>query len=131
VKVLLDTNAYTALFRGHEGVAARVRRAEQVLVSVIVAGELLFGFRNGSRYEANRTQLEDFITSPYVALLPVSLVTSDRFGRIAASLRRKGRPLPTNDIWIAAHAMESGAELVSFDRHFEQVDGIAWVQPEE
>ena len=131
MKVLLDTNAYTALFRGHEDVAARVRRAEQVLVSVIVAGELLFGFRNGSRYEANRTELEDFIASPYVALLPVTLVTSDRFGRIAASLRRKGRPLPTNDIWIAAHAMESGAELVSFDRHFEQVDGIAWVQPEE
>jgi len=131
VKVLLDTNAYTALFRGHEDVAARVRRAEQVLVSVIVAGELLFGFRNGSRYEANRTELEDFIASPYVALLPVTLVTSDRFGRIAASLRRKGRPLPTNDIWIAAQAMESGAELVSFDRHFEQVDGIAWVQPEE
>ena len=131
MKVLLDTNAYTALFRGHEDVAARVRRAEQVLVSVIVAGELLFGFRNGSRYEANRTELEDFIASPYVALLPVTLVTSDRFGRIAASLRRKGRPLPTNDIWIAAHAMESGAELISFDRHFEQVDGIAWVQPEE
>jgi tRNA(fMet)-specific endonuclease VapC len=131
VKVLLDTNAYTALFRGHEGVATRVRRAEQILVSVIVAGELLFGFRNGSRYEAHRTELEDFIASPYVALLPVTLVTSDRFGRIAASLRRKGRPLPTNDIWIAAHAMESGAELLSFDRHFEEVDGIAWIQPGE
>jgi tRNA(fMet)-specific endonuclease VapC len=131
VKVLLDTNAYTALFRGHEGVAARVRRAEEVLISVVVAGELLFGFRNGSRYEANRTELEDFIASPYVALLPATLVTSDRFGRIAASLRRKGRPLPTNDIWIAAHAMESGAELLSFDRHFDQVDGIAWVHPEE
>lgn len=131
MKVLLDTNAYTALFRGHEGVAARVRRAEQVLVSVVVAGELLFGFRNGSRYEANREELEEFIASPYVVLLPVTLVTSDRFGRIAASLRRKGRPLPTNDIWIAAHAMESGAELLSFDRHFDQVDGIAWVQPEE
>lgn len=131
MKVLLDTNAYTALFRGHQGVAARIRRAEQVLVSVIVAGELLFGFRNGSRYEANKMELEDFLASPYVELLPVTLVTSDRFGRIASSLRRKGRPLPTNDIWIAAHTMESGAELLSFDRHFEQVDGIAWVQPEE
>ncbi len=131
MKVLLDTNAYTALFRGHAGVAARVRRAEQVLVSVVVVGELLFGFRNGSRYETNREELEAFIASPYVALLQVTLVTADRFGRIAASLRRKGRPLPTNDIWIAAHAMESGAELLSFDRHFEQVEGIAWVQPEE
>jgi len=131
MKVLLDTDAYTALFRGHEGIAARVRRAEHVLISAVVAGELLFGFRNGSRYEANRKELEDFLESPYVALLPVTLVTSDRFGRIAASLRRKGRPLPTNDIWIAAHAMESGAELLSFDRHVDQVDGIAWVQPEE
>jgi len=130
MKLLLDTNAYTALFRGHEGVAARVRRAEQVLISVVVVGELLFGFRNGSRYESNHEELEDFLASPYVALLQVTLVTADRFGRIAASLRRKGRPLPTNDIWIAAHAMESGADLLSFDRHFAQVDGIAWVEPD-
>ena len=46
--------------------------------------------------------------------------------RIAVNLRRKGRPIPTNDIWIAAHAMESGADLVSADRHFEEVDGLAW-----
>jgi tRNA(fMet)-specific endonuclease VapC len=58
------------------------------------------------------------------------MVTADRFGRIAAALRRKGRPLPTNDIWIAAHAMESGAELLSFDQHFDAVDGIAWTQPD-
>jgi len=127
---MLDTNAYTALFRGHDGVASRVRRAEQVLVSAVVAGELLFGFRNGSRYDANRQELEDFLSSPYVTLLPVTLVTADRFGRIAASLRRKGRPLPVNDIWIAAHAMETGADLLSFDRHFDEVDGLAWIQPD-
>jgi tRNA(fMet)-specific endonuclease VapC len=129
MSLLLDTNAYTALFRGHEGVAERVRRSEQVLISAIVAGELLFGFRNGSHYEANRRELEDFLSSPYVALLPVTLVTADRYGRIAAALRRKGRPIPNNDIWIAAHAMESGSELLSFDQHFEEIDGIAWVQP--
>ena len=50
------------------------------------------------------------------------------YSRIAASLRAKGRPLPTNDVWIAAHAMETGADLVSADRHFEHVDGIAWVR---
>lgn len=130
MKVLLDTNAYTALFRGHEGVATHVRRATQVLVSTVVAGELLFGFRNGSRFDANREELEAFLFSPYVALLPVTFVTADRFGRIAASLRRKGRPLPTNDIWIAAHAMESGADLLSFDHHFEHVEGLAWIEPD-
>ena len=130
MRLLLDTNAYAALFRGNEAVAGLVRRAEQVLISSIVAGELLFGFRNGSRYEANARRLDDFLASPYVAFLPVTLVTADRFARIAAALRRKGRPLPSNDIWIAAHAMESGADLLSFDQHFAHVDGLAWVHPE-
>jgi len=131
VRLLLDTNAYSALFRGHHAVADRVRRAEHVLISSIVAGELLFGFRHGSRYEANARRFEDFLASPYVSLLSVTMVTADRFARIAAALRRKGRPLPTNDIWIAAHAMESGADLVSFDSHFAEVDGLAWIDPEE
>jgi tRNA(fMet)-specific endonuclease VapC len=129
MRVLLDTNTYTALFRGDPAVAERVRRADHVLLSTVVVGELLFGFRNGSRYETNRRDLEEFIENAYVTLLPVTFITSDRFGRIAAALRRKGRPIPSNDIWIAAHAMESGAELLSFDRQFEEVDGIAWTQP--
>lgn len=129
MKVLLDTNAYTALLKGDAGVARVVRRSESVLVSTVVAGELLFGFRNGSRFEANRRQLEEFLANPYVSLLPVGLVTADRFGRLAAALRRKGTPLPTNDIWIAAHAMESGADLLSFDQHFGQVDGLSWIEP--
>ena len=130
MRLLLDTNAYAALFRGNEAVARRVRRAEEVLISAIVTGELLFGFRNGSRYEANARRLDDFLASPYVTFLPVTFITADRFARVAASLRRKGRPLPSNDIWIAAHAMESGADLLSFDQHFAQVDGLAWIHPD-
>lgn len=129
MKLLLDTNAYSALFRGDERVVERVRRAEEVVLSAIVVGELLFGFRNGSRYERNRNDLHEFLRSPYVSLLPVGMVTAERFGRVAASLKAKGKPLPTNDIWIAAHALESGADLLSFDRHFAEVDGLAWVDP--
>jgi tRNA(fMet)-specific endonuclease VapC len=129
MKLSLDTNAYTALFRGDKTIADYVKRAEHVHISAVVAGELLSGFRNGSRYEANRRGLEDFLASAYVSLLPVTLVTAERFGRIAASLRRKGRPIPSNDIWIAAHTMESGSELLSFDKHFEEVDGLGWVHP--
>jgi len=112
-------------------VARRVRRAERIVFSVVVVGELPFGFRNGSRYEANRQELDDLLANPFVTLAPVGVVTADRFGRIAAGLKRRGRPLPTNDIWIAAQAMESGAELVSFDQHFEDVDGLAWVKPSD
>jgi predicted nucleic acid-binding protein len=129
MRLLLDTNVYSALLRGHPSVAELVRRSDQVLVSAVVAGELLFGFRNGSRFEANRRELEDFLRTPYVELLPITFVTADRYRLISAALRRKGRPIPTNDIWIAAHAMESGAELLSFDEHFEEIDGLAWAKP--
>lgn len=129
MKLLLDTNAYVALMRGDPGTSDRVRRAERLFMSAIVAGELLFGFRNGSRYETNLKELEAFLNNPYVQFLPVTLTTADRFGRIAALLRRKGIPLPTNDIWISAHAIESGAELLSSDRHFEAVDGLVWARP--
>ena len=128
---MLDTNAYSALLRGHAGVARHVRIAEQVVFSAVVAGELMFGFRNGSRWEENRRELDEFLANPYVSLLPVGLITADRFGRVASALRRKGRPLPSNDIWIAAQAMECGAELLSFDTHFAEIDGLAWLKPQE
>ena len=124
MKILLDTNAYTALFRGHADVARRIRASEEVLLSTIVVGELLFGFRNGSRFETNRQELIQLLANPFVSLLPVALVTADRFGRIAASLKRKGRPLPTNDIWIAAIAFQYGYKLFSKDRHFDLIPGL-------
>ncbi len=126
MNLLLDTNAYSALARGESALADRVRRAEKILLSAIVAGELLHGFRSGTRHDANRRQFDEFLAQPFVEFVPVSLVTADRFARIMSGLRKKGRPIPTNDVWIAAHAMESGAELLSRDKHFDEVDGLAW-----
>ncbi len=126
MRVLLDTNAYSALMVDRGRVADRVRHADAVLLSAVVLGELLFGFRNGSRYDENRAQLEAFLSGRFVQTLEVTLDTAERFGLIAAQLRRRGTPIPTNDVWIAAHAMESGGHLLSFDRHFEAVDGLLW-----
>ena len=131
MKILLDTDAYSAFMRGHADVVARVRQVERVFLSAVVVGELLFGFRVGSRYARNARLLDAFLDSPYVDLLPVTRTTADRFGRVAAALRAKGTPIPTNDMWIAAHAMEAGAELLSFDEHYRHVDGVAWVKPGE
>jgi len=127
VRVALDTSAYSALMRGHRDVASLVRRAAAVLLPAVVAGELLYGFRYGSRFEENAARLEAFLETPSVKLLPVTFVTADRFGRIATALREKGTPIPTNDLWIAAQAMEAGADLVSSDTHFGLVEGLAWV----
>ena len=124
MKLLLDTNAYSDFMRGHEAVTQHVRNAELLLMSPFVIGELLFGFRNGKFFDRNREQLDLFLAKPVVELLPVTLSTSDRYSRIVMDLRQKGRPIPTNDIWIAAIAMEKGADLLSADAHFEQVPQI-------
>ena len=126
---LLDTTAYSKLKQGDPVLASIVREAERIVFSAIVVGELQYGFRRGSQYERNNAELDEFLANPYVSLLPVGPVTADRFGRIAAALRKKGRPIPTNDVWIAAHALESGAELISYDRHFEFIDGLVWTRP--
>jgi len=127
VRLLLDTNAYSALRLGDSVVAAQLRRSEKVLLSVIVAGELLFGFRNGSRYEENARALRTFLESPNVLVLPITWSTADLFGRISAALRKRGTPIPTNDIWLAAQAMEADATLLSSDEHFGKVDGLTWL----
>ena len=125
MRILLDTNAYSSLMRGDDQTAVIVRSATEILMSAVVLGELLYGFRHGSRYQRNTDDLRGFVKNPYVFFLPVGQITADHYSRIAASLRANGTPIPSNDVWIAAHTMETGANLVSADRHFDFVEGIA------
>ena len=129
MRLLFDTNAYTQLENGHAGVERLVDDAAKIFISTVMLGELLHGFRHGSRFAQNMAKLERFLAAPRVSVVDVSQTTADRYGRITTALRRKGKPIPTNDIWIAAHALETGADLVSFDGHFEHIDGLAWVNP--
>lgn len=125
MKVLIDTNAYSALMRGDTAIADLLDSAEVVYISVIVAGELLAGFKGGSRERDNRAFLDEFIRKGgKTIVLPVGLDTSERFAQVKEALRKKGRPLPINDIWIAAQCLETGAILVSSDAHFMEVDGL-------
>jgi tRNA(fMet)-specific endonuclease VapC len=124
MKLLLDTNAYTEMRRGNNEVATLVRKSQAICFSTIVVGELLYGFQWGKKTKQNNDDLFNFLNDPHVLLLNVSLVTADRFARIFAQLRKKGTPIPTNDIWIAAHAMEHGADLVTADAHFDNVAGL-------
>ena len=126
MRVLLDSNAYSNLKRGHHRIVEIVRGSEEILLPLVVIGELLYGFRNGSRPDRNARELHAFLDNPHVSIPAMSLTTADRYARIAAALRAKGRPIPSNDIWIAAHTMETGADLVSYDGHFDHVDGLAW-----
>ena len=127
-KVLLDTNAYTALMRGDAAVVAKVQRSEGICMSAVVVGELLLGFRLGTRFSQNHQQLERFLSNPYVEFLPIARSTTEHIASVAASLRRRGTPVPTNDMWIAAQALEHAVTVLSDDGHFGQVDGILWLR---
>jgi tRNA(fMet)-specific endonuclease VapC len=129
VKTLLDTNVYSALMRGDRACLEHVRNAGQLALSTIVVGELLQGFYNGKRSAENVARLREFLDQPDVELLPVTYATADRFARVYAALRKRGTPIPTNDMWIAAHALETGGDLLSLDSHFQAIDGLALVVP--
>lgn len=125
MKLLLDTSAYSGFRRANPAVLVAVGRADVVLVSPIVLGELLFGFRKGNRFSANLEMLEAFLRNEAVQVVPIGAVTADRYSRIVMQLKEAGTPIPANDVWIAAQAMEHGAELLTFDTHFESVRGLA------
>lgn len=120
----IDTNAYTAFKRGDANILGALREAERILISVTVLGELLAGFAAGKREALNREELSRFLASPRVHLAPATTATADLYATVFVALRRKGTPIPSNDLWIAASTLEHGAALLSFDAHFAHIDGI-------
>jgi len=123
-KLLLDTNAYARLLRGDGDVLEALGLAATVYMSVFVLGELYAGFKGGNKETENRAQLNDFLRRPTVRILTATRETSDIFGTLKDRLKKSGTPLPINDVWIAAHATESGSHLLTFDTHFANVAGL-------
>lgn len=130
-RVLLDSDAYTGFASNDEKTLQIIRRADEILFSTVVLGELMLGFRGGSKFKTNMRDLDEFLSHPHVSVAEVTRTTADRFSRIGSSLKSKGRPIPTNDLWIAAQAMENGADLVSFDAHYANIEGLVWINPSE
>jgi len=124
MKLLLDTSAYVGFKRSIANLVEIIVGAEWILFSPVVLGELMFGFRNGTKFKENMKGLDEFLQHDVVEVAQIGKITSDRYSRIAAQLKRKGTPIPSNDIWIAAQTMEHGAELITSDRHFNKIDGL-------
>ena len=120
----LDTVAYSHFKRGDERIVSLLESAEWVGVPVIVLGELLAGFELGSRRSINVAELEAFLAEPAVEIVPVDRTVAEIFSRIFVDLRRRGRPVPTNDIWIAAACARAGATLLTWDTHFREMPMI-------
>ena len=98
MKILLDTTAYVGFKRNINDVVEVISNADQIFFSPIVLGELMFGFRNGTKFEKNMRDLNRFLDHAAVELVPIGKITSDRYSRIAIQLRRQGTPIPTNDL---------------------------------
>ncbi|MEM7479919.1 MAG: type II toxin-antitoxin system VapC family toxin [Acidobacteriota bacterium] len=123
-RIVLDTSAYSAFLRGHGEIRAVLQRVAEILVIPVVLGELRAGFRKGSQRPKNEKLLEQFLASPRVRVIPLDEETADRYGEIVSSLRAAGRPIPTNDLWIAASAMQWAGYVVSTDSHFRHIPQI-------
>lgn len=123
-RVLLDTSAYSALHRGHRELLAEVQLAQEIYVNPVVLGELYAGFRHGTRTAENEQILRRFLSAPSVTVAVVGEETAQRYAMILNDLRRSGGVIPTNDIWIAASAMEHGLRLLTTDNHYERVRQI-------
>jgi tRNA(fMet)-specific endonuclease VapC len=124
-RIFLDTSAYSAFMRGHPEIQHRIREASQIQLNPVVLGELHAGFLKGTRQRENLSELAQFLASPRVEVVAVNEETAERYAVILDSLRRAGAPIPTNDIWIAAGAMQLGSILVTTDPHFREVAQIA------
>lgn len=123
-RLVLDSSAYSRMVAGHEAVLGLVAAADIVLVPVIVLGELEAGFELGSRALENRVALEQFLLEPFVDVLPASPTIARRYGEVFARLKRAGKPISVNDVWIAATTLDCGGHLLSFDHDFERVVGL-------
>jgi len=123
-KILIDTSAYTHLLSGDERVLDVLAGAATVYMSVFVLGELYAGFSGGSKEKENREVLRRFLMKPTVKILNATAETAEVFGAVKSNLKNAGKPIPINDVWIAAHGMETGAVVVTYDAHFREVPGL-------
>ena len=122
--LLIDTNIYTHAFNGNTEVIRILQRSQKISICAITIGELLSGFKAGSKENINKAELEEFLDSPRVQLIGIDEDTAEFYSEIQTALKKKGKPIPTNDIWIAATALQYGLKLYTNDRHFKYVPGL-------
>lgn len=119
-RYLLDTNIIIALFADDQAVKDNLERVDEAFVSNIVLGELYYGARNSTKVDENIQRIEDF--SSAISVIHNNQDTARQYGQIKTVLRTKGRPIPENDIWLAAQACQYHLSLVSRDQHFREIE---------
>lgn len=122
--VFFDTNAYTSFKKSDVAILEIIQHADIICISPIVIGELMSGFDGGNKARQNKIELQQFLESSRIIVYPVTLDTSHFFSQVFCSLKSKGRPIPTNDMWIASQALEHGCVVCTHDKHFGFIEGL-------
>jgi tRNA(fMet)-specific endonuclease VapC len=126
-KVLMDTNIVIALFADEASIKKNLAKTEEVFIPNVVIGELFYGAHKSARSKENIARIEDLASSSVI--LGCDTETARIYGEVKNALRIKGHPIPENDIWIAAIAVQHNLTLVSRDSHFSEIDKlevVAW-----
>ncbi len=122
--LLIDTNTYSAFKRGDSRIQSVFEHVEVLGMSPIVIGELLVGFTGGTQVKRNREELQSFLERPRIKIFNITTDTAHFFNQVHSALKRKGKPIPTNDIWLAAQALEQGCVMCTYDKYFLEVEGL-------
>lgn len=122
--LLIDTNIYTHALKGDPETIPVLQQAPEIAICSISIGELLSGFKAGRREKKNREELAEFLDTPRVLIYGIDEDTAEFYAKIMDGLKKSGKSIPTNDIWIAAVAFQHGFSLFTKDRHFEYISGL-------
>ncbi|MDP2168471.1 MAG: type II toxin-antitoxin system VapC family toxin [Thermodesulfovibrionales bacterium] len=121
-RFLLDTNIIIALFAGDREIHERLTDASEVFIPCVAIGELYFGAYRSSRTKENHARIDDFALNNTVLICDSD--TAKKYGGIKNRLKKKGQPIPENDIWVAAIATQNALTLVTRDAHFNAVEDL-------
>lgn len=125
LRVALDTNRLTDLFQGDAELAKWLGICDEVWIPLFVLAEMKAGFRGGSHHLANEILLHKLLLKPTVQVLLPGIETVEHYAQLFVQLKRAGAPIPNNDLWIAALALQHNLLLVTRDRHFDCIPQLA------
>jgi predicted nucleic acid-binding protein len=121
IRVALDTRRLTDLFRGDEALARQLETCDEIWIPLFVLGEIKAGFYGGTEQRRNEILFNKLLTKPTVGVLLPVRETAEQYARLFIQLKRAGRPVPDNDLWIAALALQHQLTLITRDKHFERI----------
>jgi len=121
VRVALDTNRLTDLFQGDAALAERLGLCDEVWIPLVVLAEIKAGFLGGNRRHRNEILLRKLLSKATVGVLLPDRETAEHYARLFVQLKRAGTPVPDNDLWIAALALQHDLLLITRDKHFESI----------